>query len=83
MSTRPITITVEEDFHDYVQQQVEQGRVRSVSAYFNEAVARRIETERRADAAWRAAVEKAQQNPEAVARARRRARKAQEILSAR
>ncbi|GAA3448085.1 hypothetical protein [Planomonospora venezuelensis] len=63
MSTRPITITVEEDFHDYVQQQVEQGHVRSVSAYFNEAAARRIETGRRADAAWQAVVEKARQGP--------------------
>ncbi|MBG0833246.1 hypothetical protein HS041_36710 [Planomonospora sp. ID67723] len=73
-------VAADKDFHAYVRQQIGQGRVQPMSDYFREAVARRIETERRADAAWRAAVEKAQEDPEVVTRARRRARKAQEIL---
>lgn len=83
MSTKPITITVDEGVHAYVQAQVEAGRVRSVSAYFNEAAQHRMETERQADLAWRHAVEKAHQDPEVIERAARRARKAREILNAR
>ncbi|MFI7637816.1 type II toxin-antitoxin system ParD family antitoxin [Nonomuraea sp. NPDC049400] len=83
MSTKPITITVDESLHAYVQEQVEAGRVRSVSAYFNHAARHQMETERHADLAWRAAVEKARQDPAVVERAQRRARKAQEILNGR
>ncbi|GII91901.1 hypothetical protein [Sinosporangium siamense] len=83
MSTKPITITVDETVHAYVQGQVEAGRARSVSAYFNEAALHRMDTERQADLAWRAAVDRAHADPAVVERARRRARKAQEILNGR
>ncbi|GAA3162937.1 hypothetical protein GCM10010466_62340 [Planomonospora alba] len=83
MSTKPITITVDEDLHDYVQQEVAAGHVRSVSAFFNAAAARAIRLDREADAAWKAAVEHARQDPEAFERGRRRARRAQELLRAR
>ncbi|MGN9838803.1 hypothetical protein ACTMTI_11840 [Nonomuraea sp. H19] len=82
MNTKPITITVDEAVHRYAAEQVELGRARSVSAYFNEAALHRMETERQADVAWRTAVEKANQDPAVVERAQRRARKAQEILNA-
>ncbi|MEV1004912.1 hypothetical protein [Nonomuraea sp. NPDC050202] len=83
MSTKPITITVDPHVHEYALQQVDQGRARSVSAFFNEAALHRMETERHADQAWRAAVEKAHEDPAVVERAQRRARKAREILHAR
>jgi hypothetical protein len=80
MSTKPITITVDEDLHDYVQKEVDAGHVRSVSAFFNAAAARAMRLDQEADAAWKTAVERAQENSEAFERGRRRARRAQELL---
>ncbi|ACZ84624.1 hypothetical protein Aros01_01212 [Streptosporangium roseum] len=81
MSTKPVTATLEADLLAYVQEQVNLGRARSVSAYLNAALERQIAIDRRADAAWKAAVEKAQQNPEEVEKARRRAQRLIEILN--
>ncbi|MFC0862323.1 hypothetical protein ACFHYQ_08440 [Sphaerimonospora cavernae] len=83
MSTKPITISVDEDLHLYVLAEVERGKARSVSAYINDALTRRVEADRQADAAWRAAVEKARQDAESVERAQRRTRKARQIFNAR
>ncbi|WP_433253117.1 hypothetical protein ACQPYK_09100 [Streptosporangium sp. CA-135522] len=81
MSTKPVTATLEEDLLAYVQEQVSRGRAKSVSAYLNAALERQIAIDRRADAAWKAAVEKAQQNPEEVEKAKRRAQRLIEILN--
>jgi Arc/MetJ-type ribon-helix-helix transcriptional regulator len=78
MSTKPITITVDEDLHAYVQAEVEAGRATSVSAFLNAAATRAMRLDRRADAAWKAAVERAQQNPQIVERSRRIVRHVEE-----
>ncbi|WP_147268150.1 hypothetical protein [Spongiactinospora rosea] len=80
MSTKPITITVDEDLHRYIQREVEAGHVRSVSAFFNAAAARAVRMDQEADTAWKAAVERAQQDDEAFERGRRRARRARGVL---
>lgn len=83
MSTRPITITVDEELHAYAQREVEAGRAKSVSAFFNAAAARAMHLDREADAAWKAAVERARHDDaDAYERGRRRARRAQERLRA-
>ncbi|SDL75506.1 hypothetical protein SAMN05421874_128105 [Nonomuraea maritima] len=81
MSTKPITITVDEAAHAYAQQQVQAGRARSVSSFFNQAALHQMEEDRRADLAWQEAVERAHQDPAVTHRAQRRAAKARELLN--
>jgi hypothetical protein len=75
MRKRPVTVTVDADLIDYAEAQVEGGDARSLSAYLNEALAARVRLERRARAAWSGLVTKAQEDPDAVARAERMAAK--------
>jgi transcriptional regulator with XRE-family HTH domain len=62
--TRPITISVDSDLHDYVRREVEAGRAKSVSAYFNVA-GQAVRLHREADAAWQAAVQFSWRDPDA------------------
>jgi Arc/MetJ-type ribon-helix-helix transcriptional regulator len=71
MSTRPVSVTIEEQLLDYAQAEVEAGRARSVSAVVNAALARRAEADRAADAAVRAAVQAVRSDPEASAKVAR------------
>ncbi|GII76760.1 hypothetical protein Sru01_17420 [Sphaerisporangium rufum] len=83
MSTKPVSVTLDSENLEYVAAQVDDGRARSLSAWINEAISRRIATERAADAAWQAKVEEAQKDPAVVARTAHRVARALEILDAR
>jgi putative addiction module CopG family antidote len=71
MTTKAVSVTIEEQLLAYAQGEVEAGRARSVSAVVNAALARRAEADHAADAAVRAAVETVQQDADASARMER------------
>ncbi|MEZ0073454.1 type II toxin-antitoxin system ParD family antitoxin [Planotetraspora sp. GP83] len=71
MSTRPVSVTIDEQLYAYAQGEVEAGRAKSVSAVVNAALARRAEADRAADAAVLAAVEAVLEDPDASARMER------------
>ncbi len=82
MSTKPVTISIDADLHAYIQREVEAGRARSVSAFLTAAATRVMRLDLEADAAWKAAVERAQRDTDAYERGRRLARRAQELARA-
>ncbi|MET8142271.1 type II toxin-antitoxin system CcdA family antitoxin [Sphaerisporangium sp. NPDC005288] len=51
---RPVTVTVDADLVEYAEARLEEGDVRSLSAYVNDALAAHVNEERRAKAAWAA-----------------------------
>jgi Arc/MetJ-type ribon-helix-helix transcriptional regulator len=68
MSDRKMRLTVTVDPHlaAYAEQLVEAGKAASVSAVFNDALAERVERDKRIRRRWREAAERA--DPERVAR---------------
>jgi Arc/MetJ-type ribon-helix-helix transcriptional regulator len=68
MSDRKMRLTVTVDPHlaAYAEQLVEAGKASSVSAVFNDALAERVERDKRIRRRWREAAERA--DPERVAR---------------
>ncbi|MCC5581220.1 hypothetical protein IMZ11_36995 [Microtetraspora sp. AC03309] len=71
MTTKPVSVTIEEQLLEYAQSEVQAGRAKSVSALVNAALARRAEADRTADAAVLAAVETVLADPDASARVER------------
>ncbi|WP_433223589.1 type II toxin-antitoxin system ParD family antitoxin [Microtetraspora malaysiensis] len=71
MSTKPISVTIDEQLLEYANAEVAAGRARSVSAVVNAALARVAEADRAADAAVRAAVQAVRSDPAASAKVRR------------
>ncbi|GAA0412420.1 hypothetical protein Acor_16530 [Acrocarpospora corrugata] len=71
MTTKPVTVTIDEHLHAYAQEEVKAGRAKSVSSVVNAALAARAEADHAADAAVRKAVAAVQADPEVAARVER------------
>jgi Arc/MetJ-type ribon-helix-helix transcriptional regulator len=71
MSKTRITITVDPHLAAYAERLVESGKAPSVSAAFNDALADRIQRDRRARRWWAAKVAEAAADPETAARVER------------
>ncbi|MEU6413927.1 type II toxin-antitoxin system ParD family antitoxin [Microbispora sp. NPDC046933] len=71
MTTKPVSVTIEEHLLEYANGEVAAGRARSISAVVNAALARRAELDREADAAVRAAVQQVRSDPAASAKVER------------
>ncbi|WP_147942974.1 type II toxin-antitoxin system ParD family antitoxin [Microbispora sp. CSR-4] len=71
MTTRAVSVTIEEHLLEYANAEVAAGRARSVSAVINAALARRAEADREADAAVRAAAQAVRSDPAASAKVAR------------
>ncbi|WP_433223200.1 type II toxin-antitoxin system ParD family antitoxin [Microtetraspora malaysiensis] len=71
MTTKPVSVTIDEHLLEYANAEVAAGRARSVSAVVNAALARQAEADRSADAAVRAAVQAVRSDPDASAKVRR------------
>lgn len=71
MTTKPVSVTIEEHLLEYANAEVAAGRARSVSALVNAALALRAERDREADAAVRAAVQQVRSDPAASAKVQR------------
>lgn len=71
MTTKPVSVTIEEHLLEYANAEVAAGRARSVSAVVNAALARQAEADREADATVRTAVQTVRSDPAATAKVRR------------
>jgi Arc/MetJ-type ribon-helix-helix transcriptional regulator len=71
MTTRAVSVTIDEHLFAYAQAEVDAGRAKSVSAVINAALAARAEADQAADAAVIAAVEAVRSDPARSARVER------------
>ncbi|MEU8198531.1 type II toxin-antitoxin system ParD family antitoxin [Microbispora amethystogenes] len=71
MTTKAVSVTIEEHLLEYANAEVAAGRARSVSAVVNAALARQADADREADATVRAAVESVRSDPAAARKVRR------------
>ncbi|MEO3853987.1 type II toxin-antitoxin system ParD family antitoxin [Acrocarpospora sp. B8E8] len=71
MTTRAVSVTIDEYLFAYAQAEVDAGRAKSVSAVINAALATRAEADQAADAAVLAAVEAVRADPARSARVER------------